>query len=171
MCVDFRRLNAVTIKDKYPLPLIEDQIDRLGGYVYFTTLDFASGYYQVPITEDPIEKTAFVTPDAHYEFVRMPFGLSNAPAVFQRLIDEVLGKLKNKDAFAYMDDIIIPSVTIKQGLERLKLVLDVLRQNNLTLKLIKCSFLKQKIDYLGQKISAEGVKPGSQKVEAVRTDH
>jgi hypothetical protein len=94
MCVDYRRLNAVTIKNQYPLPLIDEQLDRLGGNHYFTTLDVASGFYQVPVEEDSIVKTAFVTPESHYEFLRMPFGLTNAPSVFQRLMNNVLGQLK-----------------------------------------------------------------------------
>lgn len=109
MCIDFRKLNAITIKDKYPMRLIEEQIDKLGGYKYFTGLDLASGYYQVPVAEDSIAKTAFVTPEEHYEFLRMPFGLTNTPAVFQRLMDQVLGNLKNSVAFPYLDDVIIPS--------------------------------------------------------------
>jgi hypothetical protein len=94
MCVDYRRLNAVTIKNQYPLPLIDEQLDRLGGNHYFTTLDVASGFYQVPVEEDSIVKTAFVTPESHYEFLRMPFGLTNARSVFQRLMNNVLGQLK-----------------------------------------------------------------------------
>jgi len=115
MCVDFRKLNAITIKDKYLRPLIEEQNDKLGGTKYFTEL--ASGYYQV--AAGSIEKTAFVTPKGHYEFLRMPFGLTNVPAVFQRLMDKVLGILKNSIAFPYLDDVIIPSRTIEEGIERL----------------------------------------------------
>lgn len=91
------------------MPLIEEQIDKLGGNRYFTGLDLASGYYQVPVSANSIEKTAFVTPEGHYEFLRMPFGLTNAPAVFQRLMDKVLSNLKNSIAFPYLDDVIIPS--------------------------------------------------------------
>lgn len=112
MCIDYRRLNAITIRDQYPLPLICDQIDKLGGASYFTTLGLASGYYQVPVAEESIPKTAFVTADGHYEFLRMPFGLTNAPAVFQRLINKVLGSLKNGIALPYIDDIVIPASTI-----------------------------------------------------------
>lgn len=167
MCCDYRRLNAVTVKNKLPLPLIEEQIDQLGGYKYFITLDLASGYYQVPMATESIAKTAFVTPDSHYEFLRMPFGLTNAPAVFQQLINTVLGELRNSVAFPYIDDIIIPAETVHQGLERLKKVLEKFRQHKLTLKLSKCSFFKSQVEYLGRIISADGVKPGKKKVEAV----
>lgn len=135
MCVDFRKLNAVTIKDKYPMPLIEEQIDKLGGNKYFTGLDLASGYYQVPMAADSIEKTAFVTPENHYEFLRMPFGLTNAPAVFQRLMDKILGTFKNSIAFPYLDDVIIPSRTVEEGVARLRQVLNTFRTHHLTLKL------------------------------------
>ncbi|XP_017795844.1 PREDICTED: RNA-directed DNA polymerase homolog [Habropoda laboriosa] len=91
MCIDYRKLNAITIKDKYPLPLIDDQIDKLGGHTYFTGLD---------------------TPQGHYDFLRMPFGLTNAPTAFQRLMDKVLGSLKDNIAFPYLDDTIIPSRTV-----------------------------------------------------------
>ncbi len=171
MCVDYRRLNAITVKDKYPLPLIEDQIDRLGGNRYFIGLDLASGFYQVPMSPCSIAKTAFVTPEGHYEFLRMPFGLTNSPAVFQRLINNVLGPLKNSVALPYMDDIIIPARTEEEGLLRLRKVLEALRQHNLTLNLDKCSFFKSSIDYLGREISAEGVRPGRRKIEAVLQMH
>lgn len=173
MCVDYRRLNAITVKDKYPLPLIDDQLDRLGGnedgrrYKYFTVLDLFSGFYQVPVDQDSVDKTAFVTPDGHYEFLRMPFGLCNSPSVFQRLMTNVLGSLKNSVAFSYMDDVIIPSTTIAEGLQRLRLVLEALRKHNLTLKITKCSFFSTKIEYLGREISEEGIKPGQAKIEAI----
>jgi hypothetical protein len=167
MCVDYRRLNAMTVKDKYPLPIIDEQLDRLGGYKYFTTLDLASGFYQVPVESNSLAKTAFITPDYHYEFLRMPFGLCNAPAVFQRVMNNVLGPLRNTIAFPYMDDIIIPSATLEEGLCRLRLVLEALRKYNLTLKIEKCVFFGTQIDYLGREISAEGVRPGKRKVEAV----
>lgn len=165
MCIDYRKLNAITVKDKYPMPLIEDQIDKLGGNRYFTGLDLASGYYQVPIADDSIEKTAFVTPEGHYEFLRMPFGLTNAPAVFQRLMDRVLEKLKNSIAFPYLDDVIIPSKTIEEGIARLRQVLETFRAHRLTLRLDKCTFFAESIEYLGRKISEEGVRPGRRKVD------
>ncbi|CAK9806275.1 Retrovirus-related Pol polyprotein from transposon 297 [Anthophora plagiata] len=167
MCVDFRALNKITVKDRYPLPLIEDQIDRLGSGKYFTTLDMASGFYQIPIAEDSIEKTAFVTPDGHYEFRRMPFGLCNAPAVFQRAINKALGNLRNSIALVYLDDILIPSETIEEGFERLKVVLSALDKAGFSLNLKKCAFFKTKIEYLGREISAEGIRPGEAKIKSL----
>lgn len=167
MCIDFRKLNAITVKDKYPMPLIEEQIDKLGGNQYFTGLDLASGYYQVPTSADSIEKTAFVTPERNYEFLRMPFGLTNALAVFQRLINNVLGSLKNSIAFPYLDDIIIPSKDVEEGMNRLRRVLETLRMHHLTLNLDKCSFFAEIIEYLGREISEQGVRPEQRKIEAV----
>lgn len=112
--------------------LIDDQIDRLDGNKYFTALDLASGYYQVPMSKESIAKTAFITPDGHYEFLRMPFGLTDAPPIFQHLINTVLGALRNSMAFPYIDDIIIPSKSIKEGLNRVPLVLDKLREHSCT---------------------------------------
>lgn len=167
MCVDIRKLNAITIKDNYPM-LIEDQIDKLGNNRYFTRLDLASGYYQVPLVDDSIiEKTAFITPEDHYDFLCMPFKLTNAPAVFQRLVDKVLRYLKNSVAFPYLDDIIIPSKTIEEGINRLHQVLNVLHKHHLTLKLEKCSFFAESIEYLDREISKDEVRSGSRKIEAI----
>lgn len=105
MCIDYRALNKITVKDRYPLPLIEDQLDRLGNGKLFTTLDMASGFYQIPVAADSINKTAFITPDGHYEFLRIPFGLANAPAVYQRAINKALGNLKDSTALVYINDI------------------------------------------------------------------
>ena len=167
MCVDFRKLNLKTIRDQYPLPRIEDQIDQLGGCRYFIVLDLASGFYQVLMEEGSIYKTAFVTPDGHYEFLRMPFGLTNAPATFQRLINIVLGALRFYIAFPYLDDIIIPAASILEALQRLELVLKKLCEYNLTLRLSKCRFFQRSVTYLGREISADGVRPSKTKVEAV----
>ena len=112
MCVDYRKLNAITVKNKYPLPTVEDCLERLKDATYFIGLDLKMGYHQIPMASDSVEKTAFVTPDGHYHFLRMPFGLVNAPAVFQRKINQVLGSLRFTTALAYMDDILIPAVTI-----------------------------------------------------------
>jgi len=111
LCVDYRELNSNTVADKYPLPLIQDQIDRLRGANYFTCLDMASGHYQNPLHAGSIKYTAFVTPDGQYEFLSMPFGLKNAVSVFQRLVMQALGDLANSYVIVYMDDIMITATT------------------------------------------------------------
>jgi len=126
LCVDYRELNSNTVSDRYPLPLINDQIAGLAGAKYFTCLDMASGYHQIPIHPDSVEYTAFVTPDGHYEYLTMPFGLKNAPSVFQRAIINALGNLAYSYVIVYMDDIMVVSSTIELGMERLRIVLDVL---------------------------------------------
>lgn len=168
LCVDFRGLNSKTVKDKYPLPVIEDQISNLSGNVFFTTLDLASGYYQVPMANDSRHLTAFVTPDGHYEFKRMPFGLANAPAVFQRTMNKILGTRRFTTALAYMDDLLVPSKSVEEGFQRLEDILQLFQEAGLTLNLSKCRFFDTQIDYLGYEISSEGVKPGERKIEAVR---
>ncbi|CAH2207715.1 jg2951, partial [Pararge aegeria aegeria] len=167
LCVDFRNLNKKTIKEHYPLPRIDDQLDNLSGYKYYTTLDLASGYYQIPMSETSKYLTAFITPDGHFEFNRMPFGLANAPSTFQRAINNILGNARFKEAFAYMDDVIIPSKTIEEGFQRLISTLELFRKAGLTLKLSKCNFFKESIDYLGFEVCENGIRPGKNKIAAV----
>lgn len=168
LCIDFRSLNNKTKKDCFPLPLIDDQLTNLSGNSFFTTLDLASGYYQVPMAKESRRFTGFVTPDGHYEFKRMPFGLANAPAVFQRAINRMLGSKRFESALAYLDDILVPSVDLEQGLQRLEDVLKLLRENNFTLKLSKCRFFDDTINYLGYEISAVGIRPNENKILAVK---
>lgn len=168
LCVDYRMLNSVTIKERYPMPIIEDEISRLSGQSYFITLDLASGYYQVPIAEHCKHLTAFVTPDGLYEFNRMPFGLANAPAVFQRMINKVLGSARFTKATAYMDDVMIYGKDPSECLDRLEEILRLIEEAGLTLNLTKCVFLRSSIEYLGYEISAEGVRPGEKKIESVK---
>lgn len=123
MCIDYHALNKITVKDKYPLPRIDDQLDRLQGQEYYTSIDLSSGYYEVEVELESRDKTAFVTPDGQYQFRRMPFGLCNAPSVFQRLINKILGSFRHDIALAYLDDIIIPSMTVEEGLTRLQDIL------------------------------------------------
>lgn len=182
LCVDYRALNRKTIKENYPLPRIDDQLDDLAGYSFYTTLDLASGYYQIPIAEADRHKTSFVTPDGQYEFNRMPFGLANAPSTFMRMINLVLnnnfdsdlvtgnweGDATKRVASAYMDDIIVPSATIEEGLRKLEMVLMLLKQGGLTLKLSKCCFFREKVEYLGFELSSDGIRPGSSKIKTVQ---
>lgn len=167
LCIDYRALNKKTIKEHYPIPRIDDQLDSLSGYKYYTTLDLMSGYYQLCMSETSKHLTAFITPDGHYEFNRMPFGLVNAPSNFQRAINNILGNARFKEAFAYMDDVIIPSRTIEEGFRKLKSTLELFRTAGITLKLSKCNFLKESIDYLGFEVCAAGIRPGKSKINAV----
>jgi hypothetical protein len=167
MCVDYRELNSHTIKDRYPLPLIDDQLDRLGKGKFFTSLDLASGFHQIPISDESIEKTGFITPDGHYDSLRMPFGLANAPAVFQRALLNALGALKHSIAVVYLDDILIPSATVGEGLEFLQLILEALKVAGFPLNISKCKFLQSSVKYLGREISSEGIRPDADKVRAL----
>lgn len=108
LCIDFRALNRKTVKDHFPMPRIDDQLDLLSGNQYFSSLDLASGYYQIPMKGDSKHLTAFITPDGLYQFKKMPFGLVNSPAVFQRTVYKVLGNARFNSALAYMDDILVP---------------------------------------------------------------
>lgn len=167
LCVDYRKLNNLTVKDHYPLPRIDDQLDRLHGCKYFTSLDLCSGYHQIPMAEGSKSLTSFITPDGQYEYNRMPFGLANAPSIFQRLMNKVLGSMRYNSVTVYLDDILIPSKTIDEGLTHLEEVLQALRDEGLTLKLKKCAFLVTSVNYLGFHITPEGVSPGKQKVKAL----
>ena len=140
-CVDFRRLNSLTRKDVYPLPRVEDILDTLGEAKYFTSLDLASGYWQVELDEDARAKSAFTTHHGLFEFVRMPFGLCNEPATFQRLMQAVLSGLEWHSCSAYLDDILIASRTIDDHLRHLREVFGRLREAGLRLKPKKCQFV------------------------------
>ena len=168
MCVDYRSLNRITTRDFYPLPRIDDQIDYLKGKKWFTTLDLFSGYYQIPIDNKSVPYTSFVTPDGQYVFLRMPFGLTNAPATFQRTLNNALGDLKGTIALPYIDDILIPSENVDVGIENLEKVLIKCREAKLSLNLKKCSFLMQKIMFLGYELSKDGMRPGLEKISAVQ---
>ncbi|XP_073948993.1 uncharacterized protein [Choristoneura fumiferana] len=167
LCVDYRALNKKTVKDSYPMPVIDDQLDRLSGKVYFTSLDLKSGYYQIPMAEKSRHLTAFVTPDGHYEYTRMPFGLVNAPAVFQHMVNKALGKDRYNLAIPYMDDLLSPASSVDEGLTKLRKILVSLRNAGLTLNLTKCFFFAKTLDYLGYEVSNDGLRPGSKKIEAV----
>lgn len=168
MCVDYRQLNANTVPDRFPLPLISDQIDRLYGCHYFTTLDMASGFHQLPIHPDSVEKTAFVTPEGHFEYLTMPFGLRNAPSVFQRAVTKALGSLVNTHAVVYMDDIlVIGNSDIEESLERVRTVLRVLTEAGFSFNLKKCSFMKERVEYLGYEVSLGEIRPSTRKIEAL----
>jgi len=167
-CVDYRKLNAVTIKDSYPIPRIDDMLDRLSGNSWFSTLDLKSGYWQVKIRPEDKEKTAFSIGKGLWQFTVMPFGLCNAPATFERLMEKILNQLLFKICLVYLDDVIIYSDSFEGMLSRLEQVFARLRSANLKLNPKKCSFFKKEIRYLGHVVSREGIKTDPEKISAVR---
>ncbi|CAN2388629.1 Reverse transcriptase (RNA-dependent DNA polymerase), partial [Pristimantis euphronides] len=167
-CVDYRRLNACTVRDSYPLPWIEESLMALGKAKYFSSLDLASGYWQVPMSEKDREKTAFILPMGLYEFDRMPFGLNNAPGTFQRLMERCLGDFNFEFTLIYLDDIVVYSATFEDHLQKLGQVFKRLKENGLKLKPSKCRLLQREIDYLGHRISEKGIQPSPEKIAAVR---
>ena len=168
-CVDYRKLNAVTQKDAYPLPRIDDNLEALKGAQWFSTLDLASGYWQVEMSPADKEKTAFCTKYGLYHFNVMPFGLCNAPGTFERLMETVLKGMQWERAVLYLDDIIIFSKDIQEHMERLEEIFQRLKAANLTLKPAKCHFFQQEVEFLGHIVSKEGVRTDPKKIEAIRT--
>ena len=167
-CVDYRRLNSITKLDVFPLPRIDDTLDLLAQNSLFSTLDLASGYWQVKMDSESREKTAFVTTSGLYEFVSMPFGLCNAPATFQRLMEIVLNGLARDVCMVYLDDILVMGKTFNEHLENLQKVFSRLKDAGLTLKPKKCHLMRRKVEYLGHIVSGEGVAPDPSKVAAVQ---
>ena len=168
-CIDYRKLNAVTRKDSFPLPRIDDALDSLAGSNYFTTLDLQSGYHQVAMHPSSKEKTAFISHAGLYEFNVMSFGLTNAPPNFQRLMSRLLHGLEWKICLIYIDDIIVFSKTFEEHLSRLSLVFDRLREASLKLKPKKCFFARSSVNFLGFLVSSSGVSPDPEKLESVRS--
>ena len=167
-CVDYRQLNAATIKDAYPLPRIDETLDALSGAQWFSTLDLASGYWQVGLDHDAKQKSAFIADYGLYAWNVMPFGLSNAPATFERLMDKVLSGLHWETLLVYLDDIIVLGNSVPEELARLKQVFHRLRQANLKLKPKKCHLFKTKVSYLGHEVSNLGISTQTEKTEAIK---
>ena len=168
-CIDYRKVNAVSRKDAYPLPRIDDILDTLAGSKWFSALDLLSGYWQVEVSPEDREKTAFCTHEGLFEFRIMPFGLCNAPATFQRLMDAVLAGLQWSTCLVYIDDIVIPGKTFQVHLAHLRAVFDRLKEAGLKLKPKKCRLCLHKINFLGHIISADGIQTDPQKTEKVST--
>jgi hypothetical protein len=167
-CVDFRALNAVTKFDPYPLPRVDETVSTLFGSKYFTVLDCASGFWQMNIKEQHKERTGFTVPSGHYEFNRLPFGLSNSPSNFQRLMDTVLRNLVGIECWIYIDDVILFSDTAEEHAQRLENVLRRFDEANLQLHPGKCVFAQSEVHYLGFVLSEKGVSASPDKVEAVQ---
>ncbi|GBM56847.1 Retrovirus-related Pol polyprotein from transposon 297 [Araneus ventricosus] len=165
---NYRKLNTITTKDVYPLPRIDDTLDSLKGAQFFSSMDLRSGYWQIEVDEADREKTACVTPEGLYEFKVMPFGLCNAPATFERMMDNLLRHLKWSMCLCYLDDIIVFSETFKDHISQLRIVLKCIQEAGLVLNPKKCLFAAREVKILGHLVSRNGVRPDPDKVRAVR---
>lgn len=168
MCVDYRKLNAKTKRDRYPLPRIEESLEALLGAKYFSTIDLASAYNQVEVAPPDQHKTAFTTPMGLFQYQRMPFGLQNAPATFQRLMQGIFRDDVLRTMMVYLDDIIVFSSTIDDHLKRLDHVFSKLKSHGLKIEPAKCQFFRDRVSYLGHVVSAEGVATDPEKTKAVK---
>lgn len=166
-CVDYRALNAISRKDKYPIPRIDELLDRLKGAAFFSSLDLASGYWQIRVAPEDVPKTAFQTRYGAYEFLVMPFGLANAPATFQRLMNSTFGPEMDEYVLVYLDDILVFSKTLEDHIRHLDTVLERLQEEKLYAKRKKCRFFQTEVQFLGHVVSAEGIRADPEKVAAI----
>jgi hypothetical protein len=169
MCVDYRALNKLTVKNKYPLPRIDDLLDRLCGCSHFSSIDLRSGYYQLKITPEDMPKTAFRCPLGHFHFKVLSFGLANGPASFQSAMNNVFGEYLHDFVVVYLDDILIFSKNEDDHIKHIAMVLEKLRQYNLFAHAKKCEFFKPELEFLGHIVSKAGLKVDPKKTSAVRT--
>ncbi|KAD4585776.1 hypothetical protein E3N88_23377 [Mikania micrantha] len=168
MCIDYRELNKLTIKNRYPLPRIDDLFDQLQEAQYFSKIDLRSGYHQLRIQEEDIPKTAFRTRYGHYEFMEMPFGLTNAPVVFMDLMNRVCKPYLDQFVIVFIDDILIYSKNEKEHKQHLKTVLELLKEERLYAKFSKCEFWLREVQFLGHVINSDGIHVGPAKIEAIK---
>ena len=165
---DYRKLNAQTIPDRHPLPRIDDLLAQLGGNQFFTCLDLSSGFFQIPLDKDSVLKTAFQTPGGLYAWKRMPQGLTNAPAAFQRAMAACLSGLTGSEALVYLDDVCVFSKDFESHVRSLRRVFGRLQADGFSLKLKKCQFFQEECTYLGHIVTRQGTKPHPKNVAAVR---
>nr|GEZ79349.1 putative reverse transcriptase domain-containing protein [Tanacetum cinerariifolium] len=167
LCIDYRELNRVTIRNRYPLPQIDDLLEQLQDAKFFSKIDLRSGYHQLRVKEQDIPKTAFRTCYGHYEFLVMPFGLTNAPALFMDLMNRIIHEYLDKFVIVFIDDILVYSKTKEEHEEHLRIVLGTLRQKKLYAKFSKCEFWLGQVAFLGHIVSADGITMDHAKVEAI----
>ncbi|KAJ0455185.1 putative nucleotidyltransferase, Ribonuclease H [Helianthus annuus] len=167
LCIDYRELNKVTIKNRYPLPRIDDLFDQLQGASYFSKIDLRSGYHQLKVKDEDVHKTAFRTRYGHYEFLVMPFGLTNAPAAFMDLMNRVCKPYLDKFVIVFIDDILIYSKSQADHEKHLRCILKLLHQEKLYAKFSKCEFWLREVQFLGHVVSERGIQVDPAKVEAV----
>ncbi|KAK4407690.1 Transposon Ty3-G Gag-Pol polyprotein [Sesamum angolense] len=168
MCIDYRYLNSLTVKYNFPIPIIDELLDELHGACYFSKIDLRSGYFQIRMSKDDVQKTSFVTHQGHYEFLVMPFSLCNAPSTFQSLANNVFAPYLRKFILVFFDDILVYSKTWSDHLAQLQITLELVRQHQLFAKQSKCDFGKESVEYLGHIISKDGVSTDPSKVECMK---
>jgi hypothetical protein len=168
MCIDFRALNKKMIKNRYPIPRIDELLDELRGAIYFTKIDLRSGYHQIKMREEDISKTAFRCHYGHYKFLVMPFGLTNAPATFQSCMNHVFNKQLRKHLLVFFDDFLIYSKTWEEHLRHVDQILSIMEEQSLYAKESKCEFGMTEVLYLGHIIGEKGVQVHQEKIRAIR---
>lgn len=167
LCIDYREINKIIVRNRYPLPRIDDLFDQLKGAGIFSKIDIRSGYHQMRVADEDISKTAFRTRYGHYEFVVMPFDLTNAPAAFMDLMQRYFKPFLDRFVVIFIDDILVYSVNCEEHAKHLRMVLDVLRREKLYAKLSKCDFWLELVVFLGHVVSKDGVPVDHEKIRAI----